>query len=653
MRIQKSSPAASLQAGATYAGKYEILASLPGEASYPAYKVRDRASGRVLLLRLVMTKPAEAQAVSRELERKLLVERSLLHENVERLLMVGEHEGTVFLLSEYFEARTLADILDESGKLPPADSLRMFRRICAGLAFVHSTGLAFGNLTTRKVLVSTGGAVKLAGVGLESGAANPAEDIRSAGAIFAAMLTGSRRPAGKSLPPVPAAFERLIKRCLDPDGGFRTGKDLFDATRRISTAAEGPQPAATLAELCAEDPADIRQTVPLFQRILDQLLATRSGSAGRVGISPRCVHLRPGGAIEIEAARPGSVQHTVAAEPKYCPPELFRVQEGDEPEKYAAADVYVLGFILYEILLGSRLFRQQFAEFGSNPAPYQWMQWQADPHRELRPLASLVPGFPTELSDLVRSMTEKDPQRRIATLVEVRDRLAAFQSSLPGEPPPPAPVSERRSGGTHRVATIAVAAGAAVCALAAAGWFAVPALRSGLENRTAARAYPAEIETRTGEMVLLSPSKEGGVAPSQPFYIDEHEITNWQYTAFCKAAGRVPRLSPPWDAAYLAKLEYPVRGIPDSEFEAYARWAGKRVPTRVEVSFSAPRFDQTQTPWDPRAEIRDGRQAPAGASARESRLYSAVGFRCAADPQRALELRSDIARWAFWRHWLP
>jgi formylglycine-generating enzyme required for sulfatase activity len=67
------------------------------------------------------------------------------------------------------------------------------------------------------------------------------------------------------------------------------------------------------------------------------------------------------------------------------------------------------------------------------------------------------------------------------------------------------------------------------------------------------------------------------------FYLDRAEVSNAAYRAFCDAAGRQHPEPPDWDAGYFTgKPEYPVVNVSAPDAEAYARWAGKRLPTQEE-----------------------------------------------------------------------
>jgi formylglycine-generating enzyme required for sulfatase activity len=85
-----------------------------------------------------------------------------------------------------------------------------------------------------------------------------------------------------------------------------------------------------------------------------------------------------------------------------------------------------------------------------------------------------------------------------------------------------------------------------------------------------------------------------------PFLIDRYEVTNEEYYAFMLATRRPPPArSPYWPGGKPLKgrERHPVVYVTYEDAEAYARWAGKRLPTAEEWEVAARGPDRREYPW--------------------------------------------------------
>ncbi|OHB99286.1 MAG: hypothetical protein A3G70_01475 [Planctomycetes bacterium RIFCSPLOWO2_12_FULL_39_13] len=79
------------------------------------------------------------------------------------------------------------------------------------------------------------------------------------------------------------------------------------------------------------------------------------------------------------------------------------------------------------------------------------------------------------------------------------------------------------------------------------------------------------------------------------FYIDKYEVTNEQYKKFVDKTGcQIPRC---WNDARFNRPNQPVVGVTWEDAVAYAKWAGKRLPTEAEWEKAARGTDRRLWPW--------------------------------------------------------
>lgn len=231
------------------------------------YEARDERLGRAVALKVVSGHRAASPERKRRFLREAKAAAAVAHANVARLLEVGEHDASAYLVFEYVEGRTLRALLRD-GPVPFAEVVRIGRELSLGLAAAHSAGIVHRDVKPENVILDAAGIVKILDFGLAKWGAegapreasevltaegvvlgspgymspeqalgkptDAATDVFSLGVVLFELATGARpfhgvtameaivsttrdvvpdpRERRRSLP---RGFARLVRRCLD------------------------------------------------------------------------------------------------------------------------------------------------------------------------------------------------------------------------------------------------------------------------------------------------------------------------------------------------------------------------------------------------------------------------------------------------------
>ncbi|HEV2992583.1 MAG TPA: bifunctional serine/threonine-protein kinase/formylglycine-generating enzyme family protein [Candidatus Angelobacter sp.] len=590
-------------------GPYEVVQPIGRGGMAVVYKARDPELERYVAIKELaahLRNDEQAMGAFRQ-EAKLLAQ--LANPNVVSIYNVVQENGHCYLVMEFVEGQTLADLIKQ-GPIAPQTAVRILQDILAGLDAIHKAGILHRDLKPGNILLDRDGKAKISDFGIaeraedqgrpmdflsvkymapelykpsearESTAIDPRADIYALGIITYEMLLGDKgfRAEFQNIYPTESEIKKgeVAKKWmnwqLDLQQRFRP---LIEVNEKIPR---------TLSDIVDRMTAkDFHLRYPEVGAILSDLKSWRSME-----------HLEteedadPDRTIRATTLKPGA---------KPSPPKQpLKPSASDRPKSrmwmYVGGSVSVLVFLVLLFLPKSSVEFKFVSLPGADVKVDEYKPLRI--HEDGTLTGKILPGK----HHVIFSYDQYEP---FEITVEVPPKQkwelkADLHKLAPPTPPPP----------------------------------------------------PALIKTPTGNMVLVPGGEfiygsQGRKTTLPAFYIDETEVTNSAYRKFCDQAGHPYPEKPPWDAQYFDKPQYPVVNVSWDDAVAYAQWAGKRLPTELE--------------WEKAARGTDGRLWPWGNSFDSARanlegeqdgyLYAApVGsFPSGKSPYGALDMAGNVWEW--------
>jgi hypothetical protein len=167
--------------------------------------------------------------------------------------------------------------------------------------------------------------------------------------------------------------------------------------------------ARPLVKWMADEPKPIAELLPLMVSVLEAIAKANATEAHFCCLHPGRILVREDQSVQIATHKPFALGKTFElGSAKYTCPELFGEAAPGTP---AGTNVYIAGFIFYELLLGRKLFDAQFKDVERN-GNLGWLTWHADLTKRATSLTEMN-RYPAFLCRIVDRMIEKTLANRL------------------------------------------------------------------------------------------------------------------------------------------------------------------------------------------------------------------------------------------------
>lgn len=182
-------------------GRYALLRHLARGGMADVYLARDALLDRQVALKVLFPEYADEPSFVERFRREAQAAANLNHPNIVGVYDWGQERGTYYLVMEYVEGRSMADVLRSTGPLHPDRAAEIGADVADALGTAHKAGLVHRDVKLGNILVNDDGTVKVADFGIATAlVATAADNLTRAGSVLGTATYFSPEQAqGKTL----------------------------------------------------------------------------------------------------------------------------------------------------------------------------------------------------------------------------------------------------------------------------------------------------------------------------------------------------------------------------------------------------------------------------------------------------------------------
>lgn len=231
------------------------------------YRARDELLGREVAVKVLSERFARDRAFVERFRREAQAAANLSHPNIVSLYDYGSEGDTYFIVMEFIDGRSLAEIIRDDGGLQPERAAEIASDVAKALERAHGAGLVHRDIKPGNIMITNAGQTKVTDFGIvralggdseqtmtqtgmvigtaaylspEQAQGSPVDarsDVYSLGCVLYEMLTGSAPFSGET--PLSIAYKHVRE---EPDPPSRHNPDVSPGLDAITLKALAKNP---------------------------------------------------------------------------------------------------------------------------------------------------------------------------------------------------------------------------------------------------------------------------------------------------------------------------------------------------------------------------------------------------------------------------
>jgi serine/threonine protein kinase len=164
------------------AGRYVVQEHVADGGMAGVWRAIDEVLARTVAVKTLREDLAGRKKFRDRFHHEAVSAARLNHPAIVRIFDTGVDDGIAYIVMEFVESRTLAELIAERGPMDAAEAIAMLLPVLDALAYAHGEGIVHRDIKPANILVGDGNRVKVADFGLAK--AISGEDLTTTGKVL-------------------------------------------------------------------------------------------------------------------------------------------------------------------------------------------------------------------------------------------------------------------------------------------------------------------------------------------------------------------------------------------------------------------------------------------------------------------------------------